>query len=72
MMTDIKLFIEPTDSGYMGSVKYEDNLIVDYSSSIKFLEDQLKRLLFEFHNVTPADISFTVVDNFEELHNIYF
>lgn len=57
-MKKITLVIERTDGEYMGRVNFGDNLIIDYAKDLASLEKKFKRLLYEFHQVDEASITF--------------
>lgn len=58
-MEKIALVIESAkDKEFWGRVLYDDNLIVDEASSVAELEDKMKVLLKEFHQLDPDNIAF--------------
>ena len=70
-MIKIPLVIESAkENEYWGRVLYEDNLIVEDASSIIELEEKIKLLLYEFHQLDPNkitfDLQYDIVGLFEE------
>lgn len=58
-MKKITLIIESAkENEFWGRVLYDDNLIVEEASSIPELEDKMKVLLKEFHELHPEEIIF--------------
>lgn len=58
-MEKIELVIESAKENELwGRVLYADNLIVEEASSIPELEDKIKALLKEFHELKPEEIIF--------------
>ena len=57
-MQDIQLIIEAGDGGFWGRVTYDDNLIVDQAETVEALQQNMKKLLLDFHEVT--NVTFTL------------
>lgn len=59
-MERIQLIIEaPTGpeqpSGFWGRVTYDDNLLVDQADSVQALQENMRQLLLDFHDLTQVD-----------------
>jgi hypothetical protein len=60
-MKKIVLTVERGSDGELwGTVKYENNLIVDHASTISALQSQMKNLLKDFHDLQPGNVQFNV------------
>lgn len=55
-----ELIIEKADSGFLGRVQYDDNLIVDEANTLQELESQMRNLLHDFHDLDPTAITFDI------------
>ena len=75
-MQHLLLTIEKSpDNNVWGSVIYDDNLLVDSAKSLDALEKKFRRLLHDFHDVNPKDVSFehaydltSLFDNYKYLN----
>ena len=72
-MERVKLIIEAnteadSEGGFWGRVNYEDNLIVDRASTVEELRENMKKLLFDFHNVSAVefDLAYDLYAFFEQ------
>lgn len=54
----IKLILEGEDGSLWGRVAYDDNLIVDNAQSVNALEEKMRKLLFDFHQLDPTSYEF--------------
>lgn len=54
----IKLIVEGGDGSLFGRVTYDDNLLIESAPSLKELEQKMRVLLFDFHDLEPETISF--------------
>lgn len=59
-MQSILLTIEKSSGSkdIWGSVLYDDNLLVDSAKTLEGLEKKFRKLLYDFHDVNPKDVSF--------------
>jgi hypothetical protein len=57
-MKKLTLIVERSDSGFIGRVTFNKNLIVDEARSLVKLEDKIKKLLKQFHALHPDDVKF--------------
>ncbi len=55
---NVKLVIEKGETGLWGTVKYNNNLLVDSGDNLAKLENKFKTLLHEFENVNPETVLF--------------
>ncbi|MCE6990300.1 helix-turn-helix transcriptional regulator [Dyadobacter sp. CY323] len=56
----ITLIIESGENSLWGRVLYDENLIVDDAKSVGELEQKMKKLLFDFHDLNPGDFEFRI------------
>ena len=56
--TKIELIIERGEHDLTGRVNYNNNLIVDDAPTVQALENQFKKLLFDFEEIDPESIEF--------------
>ena len=56
----IKLVIEGDDGSLWGRVEYDDNLIVEEAKTVEELQQNFKKLLFDFHNLNPDSYEFQI------------
>lgn len=66
-----ELIIEKADTGYLGRVLYEDNLIVDEADTIEELEAKIKVVLVKFHSLNAKDIRFKRSFDLSELFRVF-
>jgi hypothetical protein len=60
-MKKIVLSVERGDQGELwGTVNYDDNLLVDNAPTIADLENQMRQLLMDFHDLQPEKVLFNV------------
>ena len=60
-MKKILLIVEKgTDKDLWGRVVFDENLIVDSAPSLETLQKKMKKLLYDFHELTPAEINFEI------------
>ncbi len=61
-MKKINLIIEKSDDDNVlwGRVHYEDNLLIDSADTEDALQDKMKTLLKDFHDLDPETITFEV------------
>jgi hypothetical protein len=71
-MKRIQLIIEAgaeqdSKSGFWGRLTYDDNLIVDQADTVEALQQNMKQLLLEFHDVDDVefDLSYDLYAFFE-------
>jgi len=58
-MTQIALVIESVEEKlFWGRVEYDDDLIVDSAATIELLEKKFRKLLKDFHDLDPKQITF--------------
>ena len=57
-MQDIQLIIEAGDDGFWGRVTHNDDLIADQAETVEALQQNMKKLLLNFHKV--PDVTFTL------------
>jgi hypothetical protein len=58
-MEKILLIIEKsTDNELWGRVIFDDNLITDTAPSLELLQKKIKKLLYDFHDLSPAKVEF--------------
>ena len=56
----IRLIVEGSNGSLMGRVFYDDNLIVDEANTVEELENNLKKILFDFHQLDEKSIEFQI------------
>ena len=56
----IKMVIEGDDGSLWGRVEYDDNLIVEEAKTVEELQQNFKKLLFDFHNLNPDSYEFQI------------
>ena len=60
-MKQVNLIVEKGNDGTLwGRVNYEDNLIIESADNLENLQIQMKALLFDFHELESASISFDI------------
>lgn len=60
-MKKINLVVEKAEGGVLwGRVEYDDNLIVESANNMNELQAQVKVLLFDFHELEPAQVEFEI------------
>lgn len=57
-MNDLQLIIEAGEDGFWGRVTYDDDLIVDQAETVEALQQNMEKLLFDFHQLT--NVTFTL------------
>lgn len=61
-MLKIPLIVETGDDKTVwGRVLYDENLIVDEAPTIEGLQEKMKALLTEFHQLPPEGVAFDVI-----------
>ena len=61
MKKKIPIVIETVDlKGYWGRIKFEDNLIVDFSKTIEGLKKKMTKLLYDFHKLSSTKYAFEI------------
>jgi hypothetical protein len=56
----VSLTIGPGGSSLWGWIQYDDNLIVEYATSIEELQFNMSRLLQDFHDLSPDSYNFKI------------
>jgi hypothetical protein len=60
-MKKISLIVEKTkDDRFWGRIGFDDDLLLDSARSADALERKMKKLLFKFHQIDPANIELEV------------
>ena len=56
----IQLIVEGDNGSLWGRVKYDDNLIVEEAKTVEELQQNIRKLLFDFHNLDPDSYDFQI------------
>lgn len=56
----ICLSVEGDKSPFWGQVRYDNNLIIEDGNSIETLQERMKKLLIDFHNLDPSTYIFEI------------
>ena len=56
----IQLIVEGDDGSLWGRVEYDDNLIVEEAKTVEELQQNIRKLLFDFHNLDPDSYDFQI------------
>ena len=54
------LIIEGDKSSYWGQAEYDGNLIIEEAFSLETLQERMKTLLMDFHNLDPSSYFFEI------------
>ena len=58
-MKKILLIIEQSKDGILwGRVEFNDNLMIDSAKSLEALQNKMKKLLHNFHDIDPSSVKF--------------
>jgi hypothetical protein len=72
-MKKIGLIIENARQGELwGRINYDDNLLIDKAETLEQLQENMKKLLADFHDLDPATVVFDLsydLSSFFEMYN---
>nr|WP_295931099.1 hypothetical protein [uncultured Dyadobacter sp.] len=57
---NIVLIIENGESSLWGRVQYDDDLLIDEAATVEELQEKMKALLQNFHNLNPGSYQFRI------------
>ncbi|WP_276484100.1 hypothetical protein [Paraflavitalea pollutisoli] len=57
-MKKLTLIIEKADTGFLGRINYENNLVIDEAESLEDLEKNFRKLLKKYHGIDPKELKF--------------